>query len=598
MKHLSFLGLGGYDRDAGGHFGFSASATGATITCRSLLSLHFWGIGIYSFVLSFILIMFAAAVETGNGVSFNGFPESAGDLPGATGSITPRSILPQTFGGILESLTVPPLFNRFLDKLGVEDGTPVDVFTCITEEDFLSAITELSADTYQPATPVERATVVNTVRNIFTSLGRAPPALGAAGWPTAPPTEVGFAAGAGPSWLPYSSVPQSQLPQQPQQQQPLQLQQQQQQPLHQQQQQQFPQLPYQTPSAPPLKGQDESVDAVPYAQYLDQSLKGSAPLLSWDELRDCRVRYEKATGAGPPEELLVTREQLSVLRGVIRAGRIPFADSAVFNVHGARLAKFATTRAQAFVDGQFVERRIEGPDTWEAWRQFWELFSVGMISLGEASVGSLGRFSNGHGQLMKFFPDRWCVLIITDLIVRSERWGAIREMCERSKPADYDPAHPWDYIIGASAYGPTASPLAAWWQAHHVLPNTVAQTAAAALDLIQKVEGHVSNVNALTDAPSGSRKRSRSPPPRQSVSVGAGGSKKETCDNWNWKQGACAARGKACPHGRRHICEVCGGSHRAADAHGNQKLSKGKDKGKGNGAGKQRQGGRGYSAGY
>ena len=40
----------------------------------------------------------------------------------------------------------------------------------------------------------------------------------------------------------------------------------------------------------------------------------------------------------------------------------------------------------------------------------------------------------------------------------------------------------------------------------------------------------------------------------------------EVCQNFNAKAGKCAKDGP-CPHGRKHVCSVCGEAHRAIDKH-------------------------------
>ena len=112
-----------------------------------------------------------------------------------------------------------------------------------------------------------------------------------------------------------------------------------------------------------------------------------------------------------------------------------------------------------------------------------------MISLGEASVGSVQLYAAGISKLLKLLPKRWDVLLTTDMVVRSERWGHIREQYERYGPAEYNPKQPWDSVIAGSAFGLFSSLLAAWWQSTFVLPNTLAATSSAAQNMIRDVEG-------------------------------------------------------------------------------------------------------------
>jgi hypothetical protein len=271
---------------------------------------------------------------------------------------------------------------------------------------------------------------------------------------------------------------------------------------------------------------------------------------------------------------LPSSEQLAALRAWIGMGRVPYVDFAVWCANGARLSKFRKTEASVLVGDTFVRKLVEGPGTFEAWSQSWSLFAVAMVTLGEASLGSLQLYYSGVVKLMRLFPDRWPVLLTTDVIVRSERWGALREAFERNPPPHYDPRRPWDAVVAASAYGAEGTALAAWWQDYFVIPNTTMRTAAAAS----------SRVQALEDGPRGSdprprrsRSRSRRGTRRRRGQQGAkaegrtktDGPKQdartgEVCDNWNKKSGGCAGTGP-CVHNRRHVCSLCGGSHRASD---------------------------------
>ena len=50
-----------------------------------------------------------------------------------------------------------------------------------------------------------------------------------------------------------------------------------------------------------------------------------------------------------------------------------------------------------------------------------------MDSLNAARIGTMNRYKNGLVQLHKLFPNMWPVMSTTDVIIRSERWGRLRE---------------------------------------------------------------------------------------------------------------------------------------------------------------------------
>ena len=148
-----------------------------------------------------------------------------------------------------------------------------------------------------------------------------------------------------------------------------------------------------------------------------------------------------------------------------------------------------------------------------------------------------------------------------DAIVRTERWAAIREDAEETRPTGYDPAMPWDYVIYYSAYGvPGAN--TEWWKEHFEVPCLSTNTDAAAEKIMEIVDGHP-QARATGAAPSqlmigNGNDRPDKPDKRKTKEV-------ETCANWNNGKGACAGDGP-CPHSRQHVCKICGShKHRAKD---------------------------------
>jgi len=176
------------------------------------------------------------------------------------------------------------------------------------------------------------------------------------------------------------------------------------------------------------------------------------------------------------------------------------------------MARFRKTQATVFINGAFVTKSVDGPSTIEAWFQAWSLFAVSMISLGEATVGSLALYSAGMQKLIKLFPDRWDVLLTTDIVVRSEQWGQLREEFERFRPTEFNPHLPWDSVIAASSFGSSYGAMSAWWQTTFVLPNTLASSAAKATSMIRSIEG----------APPGARPPAQSLRPQSLTGIGPG----------------------------------------------------------------------------
>jgi len=397
--------------------------------------------------------------------------------------------------------------------------------------------------------PIPRAKLVGFLRSIFFAFNFTVPGLGAP-VPVAPPSAP--------------PAPQSQPPAQPQNQ----------------------------PTADP-----EEV-LVPLCEYVDQASRGHAKPLTYAELALARRTYVEAAGCDPCEEHTPTAEQLAGLRAILKANRVPYVDFAVWGPFGSRLSRFRKTDASVFVGNTLVTKRVEGPVGFEAWAASWDLFAVAMVSLGAARLGTLAKYRAGIVQLTRLFPRLWSVLHTSETIVRTERWSRLREQIEGlvamgGQPAGYDPSRPWDAVIAASAYAGPLGLNASWWQAHLVLPCTLSNSAGGATSMIRDVEGSTSHGTLPGSSTDGNSSRpkaaqqQRQPPAAHKESSKSSGS--DICQNWNNKKGGCEGDGP-CGHGRRHVCSICGGAHRAVD----HDYSKGGRKkrwnngGSGNGQKKQR----------
>ena len=133
-------------------------------------------------------------------------------------------------------------------------------------------------------------------------------------------------------------------------------------------------------------------------------------------------------------------------------------------------------------------------------------------------------------------------------------------------PPGFNGQKPWDFIIGASAFG-TEGPMAQWWQLMYVVPCTKENRAADAETIIDRLEGREESTRRAQQ-----ESRPGAPPPPDPAR------KKEVCNLYNEKRGRCAKDG-ACPFGRLHKCNVCGKPHRSADHHwDNDKDTKDKKK--------------------
>ena len=160
-------------------------------------------------------------------------------------------------------------------------------------------------------------------------------------------------------------------------------------------------------SATPQPSVETTLLTVNVNEYLDQSLKMSAALMTFEEVRVARERDRLIVGDEPLDGTKPTVEQLSTLRALLRAGRNPYADFAVWNCYGPRASKFRKVDAQIFIAGVLTSKRIEGPGTFDAWWSAWGFFSLAMISLGQCRARTTQRYRHGIKRLNTLFPNSW-----------------------------------------------------------------------------------------------------------------------------------------------------------------------------------------------
>jgi len=433
---------------------------------------------------------------------------------------------PGTLGALAVGAKVPHGFVEFLEVVGADPETEVEAFLGMSVQDLEEGIASTVVDGIT-LSPIQKGGLASFVRRVFTNHGHMAPALGGA--PPAPPVQ-------------RSSVAPPALP---------------------------PQLAPQLLPFPPQPPQQEEVAL---SGVVDQSSRLSARLISYAELHETRQHYIKVCGRAPPEEHLPSAEQISGLKALLATGRVPYVDFAVWNRHGARLKHFSRSEASVFVNGAFVTRSLEGPSSVEAWDQCYALFSTAMISLGEASPGTMAMYSASLKTLLTLFPGKWDALLTTDILVRTERWGRLREIFETLAPQGYDPRKPWDTIIAASSYSHDGY-MAGWWNTHFVLPATLSATSAGMGSMVDSLDGNVTGKRSWGQQ-GGQPKRTKAQLPQplpKADKQAEKQNKSEICGIWNRRVGTCAKDGD-CSFGRQHVCSFkgCGKMHRAIDHHAEQ----------------------------
>ena len=307
--------------------------------------------------------------------------------------------------------------------------------------------------------------------------------------------------------------------------------------------------------------------------YLNQASEATFKLLNPGDLAQYRDNYQKVMGVCPPLNQRPTDEQLSALLALLATGRAPFADFAVFGPFDeveARLRKYSD---QVFVDGKLQTRLLHGPSTYLAWQGCWGVFKAAMIMLDAASLGALNQYEEGLRQLTVVYQE-WSCIARAESTMRSTQWAIILEEARRSEPANFNKDRPWDYVIGASAFGVDHCVRSHWWWLHVTGPLSTAGSSGGAMAVANRIDGRPEEGSG----PATKRQKPNRPGKTPQHPV-ASTSHTMHCFNWN--------DGKNCPepcaHGRRHVCRWCGGPHRGVEC--NKGRGKGGAKSGGGGAG-------------
>ena len=247
-------------------------------------------------------------------------------------------------------------------------------------------------------------------------------------------------------------------------------------------------------------------------------------------------------------------------------------------------------------------RTLHGPACFEAWEKHWAVFSTAMLALGASAPGPLSRYRDGIADLHVLYgPALWGLISRADETMRAEQW--------RRMAAEAPPGGDWSTIIAGSSYFEDGARQ--WWWDRHVCKPALEERPAAALAVVDALEGFTPAQQAPPPAPRGRGdeppwKRGRRgrrgdaadpahpPPPAQPAAPAQPGQPKKIGACYDFNAARCTGIDETCPAGFAHRCSVCGMRHMACktpgcrekvDASG-RPLAQGKGKGRGRGRGR------------
>ena len=117
-------------------------------------------------------------------------------------------------------------------------------------------------------------------------------------------------------------------------------------------------------------------------------------------LREFREEYVSVVGTPPNAAERPTDEQLSALSAMLKTGRAPFTDFAVFGAFDEHSAKLRKYTDQVFVGGVLQTRLLHGPANFDDWKACWSVFKAAMLMLKAARLGPLNAYEEGIRQLV------------------------------------------------------------------------------------------------------------------------------------------------------------------------------------------------------
>merc|ERR1712194_162468 len=222
------------------------------------------------------------------------------------------------------------------------------------------------------------------------------------------------------------------------------------------------------------------------AQVLDQSDASSFDRLDPAHRARLRKNYQDTCGGPPMPDREPSPDQLAAMLVRLGRGESPYADFAVFQPHGRRMAKFRLFEAQIFVDGALTTRQLKGPLDFQAWESCWEVLRNTLISLGAVSPATLDAYKRGISQLNDMYPQQWGIVYMADELLRSELWQSVSDgLADTLALPD---VNPWDYVIRVTTYGgPEATPaMVHWW---YLRVAAAIQHAGSSTAFMQRLEG-------------------------------------------------------------------------------------------------------------
>ena len=309
-----------------------------------------------------------------------------------------------------------------------------------------------------------------------------------------------------------------------------------------------------------------------------------------------------------------TPDQVQGIKAKLLVDVVPYADLGILRPFGRRLERALKFQAQIWdpLTREFVRKEVPGPSNFKEWIDGWRVYTFIMIALEAASRARLGRYAEKIQDLLNKYGEMggvntWWMVALADQRMRAERMERIRRDLEEAfsegrkrESYGFDPSKPWDAVFLAATeddkfWYSEVTEKAVFFMSHSK-PREVLTDEGHNADLnnapgmVRKGVPYNINKEKEYDEPSKSKlrrlkekdkkmlakkeKEQAAVRPHAAAPKGDGGGKDgkgkgkrkgkgsiQLCYAWNRDSAGCP---DPCPTGRLHMCEYCGGDHKAS----------------------------------
>ena len=104
------------------------------------------------------------------------------------------------------------------------------------------------------------------------------------------------------------------------------------------------------------------------SMFVDEADGSHFKLLPAAEIELLRKVHVDSLGGPPTDAARPTVEQLSGLYAKLSKGKAPYVDLGLFGPYGGRTHRLRKFTAHIQIDGEWINRKVEGPSNLESWQ--------------------------------------------------------------------------------------------------------------------------------------------------------------------------------------------------------------------------------------